>query len=200
LLRGYFGCGRRGHRWPNHVNYCVRSSLQLPSWVSVSSWLPGWLLPFDPKRRFQVYPNGSDYRQRVTRRSSPARDELLVWAKARDFRDRATEYLNRARLEPDGDVQRRFVDVAQHYRILAEAEASNAGRLGNERRGQSETSQSGSRNGSIEVQALRLKLQLFASQQTDQTIRRQCHAVDKKLAEVIEGNHPTLRQVLANFS
>jgi hypothetical protein len=53
---------------------------------------------------------------------------------------------------------------------------------------------------SIEVQALRLKLQLFASQQTDQTIRRQCHAVDKKLAEVIEGNHPTLRQVLANFS
>jgi hypothetical protein len=40
---------------------------------------------------------------------------------------------------------------------------------------------------SIEVQALRLKLQLFASQQTDQTIRRQCHAVDKKLAEVIEG-------------
>ena len=145
-----------------------------------------------------MYPKGSDYRQRVTRRSSPARDELLVWAKARDFRDRATEYLNRARLEPDGDVQRPFLDVAQHYRILAEAEASNAGRLGNERRGQSETSQSGSRNGSIEVQALRLKLQLFASQQTDQTIRRQCHAVDKKLAEVIEGNHPTLRQVLAN--
>jgi gas vesicle protein len=146
-----------------------------------------------------VYPKGSDqtYRQRITRRSSRARDELLVWAKARDFRDRATEYLNRARLEPDGDVQRRFVDVAQHYRILAEAEASNAGRLGNERRGQAETSQSGSPNGSIEVQALRRKLQLFASQQTDQTVRSQCHAVDKKLAEVVEENHPPLRQVLA---
>jgi hypothetical protein len=121
----------------------------------------------------------------------------MVWAKARDFRDRATEYPNRARVASDGDVQRRFVDIAQHYRILAEAEASNAGRLGNERRGQAETSQSGRPNRSIEVQALRLKLQLFASQQTDQTIRSQCHAVDEKLAEVVEGNHPTLRQVLA---
>ena len=72
-----------------------------------------------------------------------------MWAKARDFRDRATEYLNRARLEPDGDVQRRFVDVVQHYRILAEAEASNAGRLGNERRGQAETSQSGVPTGAL---------------------------------------------------
>ena len=63
-----------------------------------------------------------------------AREELLAWAKARDFRDRAIEYLNRARHEPDGDVQSRFVDIARHYRILAEAEASNAGRMGNERR------------------------------------------------------------------
>ena len=139
-------------------------------------------------RRVQIIVNGSPGAHHRPGMSS------TVWAKARDFRDRATERRKRARLEPDGDVQRPFLDVAQHYRILAEAEASNAGRLGNERRGQSETSQSGSRNGSIEVQALRLKLQLFASQQTDQTIRRQCHAV----AEVIEGNHPTLRQVLAN--
>jgi hypothetical protein len=150
------------------------------------------------QRYSQVYPKGSDPTfRRITRRSSRARDELLAWAKARDFREQANQYLNRARLEPEGDVQRRFVDVAQHYRLLAEAEASNAGRLGNERRGQSETSQSGSPNGSIEVQALRLKLQLFASQQTDQTVRSQCHAVDKKLAEVVEGNHPPLRQVLA---
>ena len=65
---------------------------------------------------------------------SSAREELLAWAKARDFREQVTEYLNRARLEPDGDVQRRFVDIAQHYRTLAEAEASNAGRMGDERR------------------------------------------------------------------
>ena len=71
-----------------------------------------------------------------------AREELLAWAKARDFWERANEYLNRARHTPDGDVQRRFVDIAQHYQILAEAEASNAGRMGDERRARS--GQSGS--------------------------------------------------------
>jgi hypothetical protein len=62
------------------------------------------------------------------------RDELLAWAKARDFRDRATEYLNRARLAPDGGVQRRFIDIARHYRILAAAGTGIADRLGDERR------------------------------------------------------------------
>ena len=89
------------------------------------------------QRYSQVYPKGSDPTfRRITRRSSRALDELLtVRAKLRDFREQANQYLNRARLEPEGDVQRRSVDVAQHYRLLAEAEASNAGRLGNERRG-----------------------------------------------------------------
>ena len=73
-------------------------------------------------------------REWSTRPQHSAREELLAWAKARDFREQVTEYLNRARLEPDGDVQRRFVDIAQHYRTLAEAEASNAGRMGDERR------------------------------------------------------------------
>jgi hypothetical protein len=49
------------------------------------------------------------------------------------FREQVTEYLNRARLEPDGELQRRSVDIAQH-RILAEADASNASRMGDERR------------------------------------------------------------------
>jgi hypothetical protein len=49
-----------------------------------------------------------------------------------------------------------------------------------------------------EIQALRLKLELFASRQTDQTVRSQCRAVDTKLAEVLEGDDPILRQVLAN--
>jgi hypothetical protein len=73
-------------------------------------------------------------REWSTRTQHSAREELLAWAKARDFREQVTEYLNRARPEPDGDVQRRFVDIAQHYRILAEAEASNASRMGDERR------------------------------------------------------------------
>jgi hypothetical protein len=50
----------------------------------------------------------------------------------------------------------------------------------------------------VEIQALRLKLQLFASQQTDQAVRSQCHAVDTKLSEVLEGDDPILRQILAN--
>ena len=49
-----------------------------------------------------------------------------------------------------------------------------------------------------EIQTLRLKLQLFASRQTDATVRSQCLAVDTKLAEVLEGDDPILRQVLAN--
>ena len=49
-----------------------------------------------------------------------------------------------------------------------------------------------------EIQALRLKLQLFASRQTDATVRSQCLAVDTRLAEVLEGDDPVLRQILAN--
>jgi hypothetical protein len=50
----------------------------------------------------------------------------------------------------------------------------------------------------VEIQALRLKLQLFASRQTDPIVRSQCLAVDTRLAEVLEGDDPILRQVLAN--
>jgi hypothetical protein len=49
-----------------------------------------------------------------------------------------------------------------------------------------------------EIRALRLKLQLFASQQTDQTVRSQCLAVDTRLVEALEGDDPILRQILAN--
>ena len=79
--------------------------------------------------------------------------------------------------------------------MLAAAEASSADRMGNERREQSETSQF---DGTVELQTLRLQLQRFASQQTDQTIRSQCQAVDTKLVEVLNGDDPILRQVLAN--
>ena len=50
----------------------------------------------------------------------------------------------------------------------------------------------------VEIQALRLRLQLFASRQTDATIRSQCHAVDTRLAEVLKEDDPILRQILAN--
>ena len=50
----------------------------------------------------------------------------------------------------------------------------------------------------VEIQALRLRLQLFAGRQTDATVRSQCHAVDTRLAEVLEEDDPSLRQILAN--
>ena len=49
-----------------------------------------------------------------------------------------------------------------------------------------------------EIQTIRLKLLAFADQQSDQTVRSQCLAVDARLAEVLEGDDPILRQVLAN--
>jgi hypothetical protein len=49
-----------------------------------------------------------------------------------------------------------------------------------------------------EIQVLRLNLQLFASRQTDATVQSECHAVDTRLAEVLEGDDPIFRQILAN--
>jgi len=49
-----------------------------------------------------------------------------------------------------------------------------------------------------EIQTLRLKLLAFADQQSDQSVRFQCAALDAKLAEALEGDDPILRQVLAN--
>jgi hypothetical protein len=49
-----------------------------------------------------------------------------------------------------------------------------------------------------EIQALRLKLQLFSSRHSDAAVRSQCLAVDTKLAEILEGDDLILRQVLAN--
>jgi hypothetical protein len=49
-----------------------------------------------------------------------------------------------------------------------------------------------------EIQTVRLKLVAFTDRQSDQTVRSQCLAVDARLAEVLEGHDPILRQVLAN--
>ena len=49
-----------------------------------------------------------------------------------------------------------------------------------------------------EIQTVRLKLVAFANRHGDQTVCSQCLAVDAKLAEVLEGDNPILRQVLAN--
>ena len=49
-----------------------------------------------------------------------------------------------------------------------------------------------------EIQTVRLKLVAFTDRQSDRTVRSQCLAVDARLAEVLEGDDPIRRQVLAN--
>jgi hypothetical protein len=135
---------------------------------------------------------------RVTRRASSAREELLAWGKARSLRDRATEYSNSASTASDSGVQERFIEIARHYSVLAAAEAKSADRLASERRGSVRTSPKEQFDGRAKIQTLRLKLRLFASKQTDATVRLQCLAIESKLAELSERNYSDLREVLAS--
>ena len=45
---------------------------------------------------------------------------LLAWARASAYEDRAAEYLKLAHLTPDRNVRNRFLEIALHYRTLAE--------------------------------------------------------------------------------
>jgi len=49
-----------------------------------------------------------------------------------------------------------------------------------------------------EIQTVRLRLVAFTDRQSDRTVRSQCLAIDARLAEVLEGDDPIRRQVLAN--
>jgi hypothetical protein len=63
-----------------------------------------------------------------------ARQELRDWTRARDYWNRAAEFLKLASNASDPDVQNRYLTIAQHYRTLAEAEERNAEQKGTERR------------------------------------------------------------------
>jgi hypothetical protein len=54
--------------------------------------------------------------------------------RAREYWDRAVEYLKLARAASDPDVQSRFLAIARHYRMLADAEERSAEHKGAERR------------------------------------------------------------------
>ena len=67
----------------------------------------------------------------VSKRCNPrpkARDVLLTWPRASAYEDRAGEYLKLARLAPDRNVPNRFLEIALHYRTLAEIERCAADR------------------------------------------------------------------------
>jgi hypothetical protein len=65
-----------------------------------------------------------------------AREELRDWVRARGYWDRAAKFLELACNASDSDVQNRYATIAQHYRMLAEAEERSADQKGTERRSQ----------------------------------------------------------------
>ena len=54
------------------------------------------------------------------------REELRHWEKAREYRERAIDYLELARIAANLDAQNRLIKLAQHYRALADAEEREA--------------------------------------------------------------------------
>jgi hypothetical protein len=66
-----------------------------------------------------------------------ARDILVSWARAREYRDGEARYLQLARSASDPDLRDRFVGIAQHYRSLAKIEQSIADQLPNKNGGSS---------------------------------------------------------------
>ena len=55
-----------------------------------------------------------------------ARDILVSWARAREYRKGEASYLELARSASDLDARDRFIGIAQHYRSLAKIEQSIA--------------------------------------------------------------------------
>jgi hypothetical protein len=55
-----------------------------------------------------------------------ARDILISWTRAREYRDKEASYLQRARSASDPDARERFIGIAQHYRSLAKIEQNIA--------------------------------------------------------------------------
>jgi hypothetical protein len=54
------------------------------------------------------------------------REEIRRWTRADTYRDQAISYLKLAGMTVDPDVQNRFIKIAQHCRMLADAEERDA--------------------------------------------------------------------------
>jgi hypothetical protein len=55
-----------------------------------------------------------------------ARDILISWTRAREYRDKEASYLQRVQSASDPDARERFIGIAQHYRSLAKIEQNIA--------------------------------------------------------------------------
>jgi len=65
---------------------------------------------------------------------SDAQEELRRWASVRKYREQAIRYLEITRTTGDPGAQNRFIEVAEHYRSLADAEERDAESRAEERR------------------------------------------------------------------
>jgi hypothetical protein len=54
------------------------------------------------------------------------REEIPQWTRAETYRNQAISYLKLAGMTVDLDVQNRFIKIAQHCRMLADAEERDA--------------------------------------------------------------------------
>ena len=73
--------------------------------------------------RTELVAEGSFQRRQFQPR---ARDILVSWTRAREYRDKEASYLQRAQSASDLDARERFIGIAQHYRSLAKIEQSIA--------------------------------------------------------------------------
>ena len=64
-----------------------------------------------------------------------ARDILVSWTRAREYRDGEARYLQLAHSASDPDLRDGFVAIAQHYRSLAKIEQSIADQRPNKKGG-----------------------------------------------------------------
>jgi hypothetical protein len=64
-----------------------------------------------------------------------ARDILVSWTRAREYRDGEARYLQLAHSASDPGLRDRFVAIAQHYRSLAKIEQSIADQRPNKKGG-----------------------------------------------------------------
>jgi hypothetical protein len=63
-----------------------------------------------------------------------ARDILISWTRAREYRESEASYLRLARTTSNLEVRNRYVAIAQHYHSLAQIEQSIADQRPNTRR------------------------------------------------------------------
>ena len=104
-----------------------------PRWMSsVQLLLLGHVMGYQSNSRTELGAEGSFQQRHFQPR---ARDILISWTRAREYRDGEARYLQIAHSSSDPGLRDRFVAIAQHYRSLAKIEQSIADQRPNKKVG-----------------------------------------------------------------